>query len=25
MLSAHFLNKNSTAVFHLPGAVFLCQ
>jgi len=25
MLSAHFLNKNSTAVFHLPGAVFICQ
>jgi hypothetical protein len=25
MLSAHFLNKNSTAVFDLPGAVFICQ
>lgn len=25
MLSAHFSNKNSTAVFDLPGAVFICQ
>lgn len=25
MLSAHFINKNSTAVFDLPGAVFICQ
>jgi len=25
MLSAHFLNKNSTAVFDLPGAVFIYQ